>query len=164
MSLQDNIKNWWGSLLDRERQMLMIGGILVAILFVYEVIWSPLSDAVEDKKTAITTQQQLLRYLQHASQTITQLKAEGIQVGATQSDLLSLVEQTLSQQELSAYLKQVQQPQQKQVALTFEKVPFDKLMQWAQLLVTTHGVRVMQLSATRLAVIGTADVKMTLTQ
>ena len=158
-----NIKNWWGNLLDRERQVLTIAGVFVGVLFIYSVTWSPLSDAVQDRKIEVTTQQQLLRYLQHASSTIAQLKAEGIQVStASNADLLSLAEQTLSQQALSSYLKQVQQPQQNQIVLTFENVPLDKLMQWVQMLATTHGVRVTQLSADRLPVIGTANVKMTL--
>ena len=163
MSAFDNIKNWWGNLLDRERQMLTIGGIVVGVLFIYGVIWSPLSDAVQDHKTAVTTQEKLLRYMQQTSSTIAALKAEGIQVSAaSNADLLSLAESTLSQQQLSSYLKQVQQPAQNQIVFTFENVPFDKLMQWLQTLAITHGVRVTQLSAERLPMIGTANVKMTL--
>ncbi|HLB56088.1 MAG TPA: type II secretion system protein M [Coxiellaceae bacterium] len=163
MNVPDNIKNWWGGLLDRERQMLMIGGIAVGIFLIYAAIWSPLSDAVQDRKTEVVTQRKLLHYLQNASSTITELKTEGIQVSAaSNADLLSLAEQTLSQQDLSNFLKQVQQPKQNQIALTFQSVPFDKLMQWLQTLATQHGVRVTQLSAQRLAMIGTANVKMTL--
>lgn len=163
MNVPSNIKNWWGNLLDRERQLITIAGLVVGILFIYGVIWSPLSDAVQDRKTEVTTQEKLLHYLQHVSFTISRLKSEGIQVNAaSNADLLSLAEQTLSQQELSSYLKQVQQPKQNQIALTFDNVPFDKLMQWLQTLTTSQGVRVTQLSAQRLPVIGTANVKITL--
>ena len=158
-----NMKQWWENLLERERQMLTVGGILGGILFVYVVIWSPLSDAVQDRKTEVTTQQQLLQYLQKTSATILQLKAEGVQATATENaDILALTEQSLSQQGLSNFLKQVQQPQPNQVALTFEKIPFDKLMQWLQTITTTQGVRVNELNATKLPVIGTANVTLTL--
>lgn len=163
MNVPDNIKNWWGGLQDREQKILTVCGIAVGIFLIYAVIWSPLSNAVQDKKTEVITQRKLLRYLQHASSTITELKTEGIQVSAaSNADLLSLAEQTLSQQDLSHFLKQVQQPKQNQITLTFEKVPFDKLMQWVQTLATQQGVRVTQLSAQRLQVIGIANVKMTL--
>lgn len=163
VNVPDNIKNWWGGLLDRERHMLTVGGILVGIFLIYAAIWSPLSNAVQDKKTEVVTQRKLLRYLQHASSTISELKTEGIHVSAaSNADLLSLAEQTLSQQDLSHFLKQVQQPTQNQIALTFENAPFDKLMQWVQTLATQQGVRVTQLSAQRLPMIGTANVKMTL--
>src|SRR3990167_1014199 len=162
MNVPDNIKNWWGGLLDRERQMLMIGGIAVGIFLIYAAIWSQLSDAVQDRKTEVVTQRKLLHYLQNASSTITELKTEGIQVSAaSNADLLSLAEQTLSQQDLSNFLKQVQQPKQNQIALTFQSVPFDKLMQWLQTLATQHGVRVTQLSAQGLVMLGRANVRMT---
>ena len=125
-----SLKTWWENLADRERHIVAIGCVVVGVLFIYTAIWSPLSDAVADRKMQVTTHRELLHYLQHASQTISQLKTQGIVVDAKGDiDLLSLVEQTLSQQDLSAYLKQVQQPQQNQIALTFEGVPFDKLMQ-----------------------------------
>lgn len=158
-----NLKNWWENLSDRERQLMLIGGIVVGVLFIYMAIWRPLSDVVADRKLQVTTHRQLLHYLQHASQTISQLKTEGIVVDAKGSvDLLSLAEKTLSQQALSTYLKQVQQPQQNQIVLTFEDVPFDQLMQWLQMMTTKHGVAVKQFTATRLPMIGTANVQVTL--
>ncbi len=159
-----NIRAWWEGLLDRERQMVSIGAAIVGVLMIYALIWSPLSDAVADRKTQVESQQHLLIYLQQASAKITRLKASGISVDATvdNAGLLALVEQTLGSQQLNSYLKQVQQPQQNQITLTFEKVPFDKLMQWLQMLSTSHGIHVQNLSATRLVVIGTADVQMVL--
>jgi general secretion pathway protein M len=158
MNIQ-TIKNWWENLLDRERQMLTVGGIVVGILVIYAAIWTPLSNAVQDRKMAVMTQQRLLNYLQKSSATIQQLKAEGVQASVSDNvDLLSLTEQSLSQEGLSSYLKQVQQPEKNHVALTFEKVPFDKLMQWLQEMTTSHGVSVTQLNASRLPEIGTANV------
>lgn len=158
-----NLKSWWENLSDRERQMVSIGGVIVGVLFVYMTIWSPLSDAVADRKMQVTTHRQLLQYLQRASQTIAQLKSDGIVVDSSGNvDLLSLAEQTLSQQSLSTYLKQVQQPQQNQIALTFKNVPFDKLMQWLQTMTTQHDIKVQQFTAKRLPTIGTANVQMTL--
>lgn len=157
------IKNWWENLLDRERQVLVVGGILCGVLVVYAALWSPLSSAVQDRKMEVIAQRQLLHYLQKTSATIRQLKAEGIHVNASDTvNLLSLTEQSLSQQALSVYLKQVQQPEKNQVALTFEKIPFDKLMQWLQVLETSQGIRVSQMTATRLSIIGTANVTLVL--
>src|SRR3990167_11000482 len=121
MNVPQSVKNWWGNLLDRERQMIMVCSVVVGILFIYSALWSPLSDAVMDKKTEITNQQQLLRYLNLASSKITLLKSEGIEIGAgDNANLLSFTEQTLTQLQLSTYLKQVQQPKQNEVSLTFK--------------------------------------------
>lgn len=159
-----NIQNWWDSLQDRERQMLSVGGIIGGILFVYAVLWNPLSDAVDNQKMALQSQQQLLHYIHRASATISQYKAMGITVETTSNSdgLLSLVEQTAASAQLSDHLKQVQQTAKNQLSLTLENVPFDSLLQWLQALSTSHGVRVSEFSATRLPTDGVANVKMVL--
>ncbi len=158
-----NLKNWWENLLDRERQLITVCGVVVGILFIYGVIWSPLSDAVADRETEVSSQRQLLSYLKKSSVEIQQLKASGIQVNSVgQTDLLSLAEQTISQQGFSDQLKQVKQLKPNQIALTFENVSFDKLVQWIQMLATTQGVRVDTFNATRLPVVGAANVQVTL--
>lgn len=162
MTFLDDVKNWWENLLDRERRMLTIGIIVLSILIIYALIWSPLSGAVTDYKTQIESQRTLLIYLKKAQAKITEMKAQGIQPAATSDNVLSLVEQTLSQQALSVYLKQVQQPKPNQVALSFEKVPFDKLMSWLQMMIMQHGAAVLKMQAMRLPVIGSATVTITL--
>lgn len=160
-----NIRNWWDTLQDRERHVLSISGLIGGILFIYMVMWSPLSNAVDDRKIQVQSQQQLLQYIHHANATIAQYKAMGITVENTSSNangLLSLVEQTAAAAQLSAHLKQVQQTAKNQLSLTFENVPFDPLLQWLQTLSTTHGVRVSEISATRLPTLGVVNVKMVL--
>lgn len=159
-----NIKIRWDNLLDRERQILSIGGVLVGILFIYAVIWSPLSNAVANQKTRLQSQQQLLQYIQNANRLIAQYKASGIavHVATTDTNLLSEAQKTLSKQGLSVFLKQVQQPTSNQLSLTFDAVPFDHLMAWLENLTTTRGVKVLQLSATRLPEMGMAEVKVVL--
>lgn len=158
-----NLKNWWENLLDRERKILSVSGGALAILLIYALIWSPLSGAVLDKEKEVSSQQQVLQYLRHVAETVQQIKSSGVNLQATVSgDLLTAAEQTLSQQDLSSYLKQVQQQKQNQLSLTFEKVPFDELMQWLQTFSVTHAARITQLSATRLPVMGEANVKIVL--
>lgn len=159
-----NIRAWWDSLLERERRILSIGGVLVGIFLLYVVIWSPLSNAVSNAKTRAQSQQQLLRYLQNAEKLIAQYKALGIATHAeiTRADLLSEAQETLSKQGLSSFLKQVQQPTSNQLSLTFDAVPFDHLMAWLENLTTTRGVKVLQLSATRLPEMGMVEVKVVL--
>lgn len=158
-----NLKDRWDSLLERERKIVLLGGAAVAIIFFYMALWSPLSDAVADSKVSVHSKQSLLQFLKTSAQRIAQFKAEGVSVTtAAHVELLTLVEQTLSTQQLSTYLKQVQQPKPTQIALTFQNVPFDKLMQWLQMLSTSHNVSVVQFSAVRSPTLGTAMVTVTL--
>ena len=157
------LKMRWENLQERERRAVIWGGMLVGIVFFYGVLWSPLSDAVFDRKEQLQSQINLLHFLRQASKRVDELKSSGIQINAvSQENVLSVVEQTVSQQKLSVFLKQVSQPQDNQVMLTFEKVPLDKLMGWVQLVSLTQGIRVLSLSALRTPEAGTADVKMVL--
>ena len=164
MNIQTNFKQWWDNLHERERKIVLFGAIALIIVLVYLIIWSPLSDAVAQRKKAVHSQQALLHYLHGASVEIQTLKAQGIStsISPAQTDLLTLVEQSASSQQLSTYLKQVEQPQPNQISLTFDNVPFDNLLRWLEMLSTTHGVNVIQMNATRLGTPGLANVTMTL--
>ena len=157
------IKVWWENLSDHDRKVVSIGGIVAGILFIYILIWSPLSHAVSNEKKSIQSSQSLLTYLQQSAVKIQAFQAGGVSATMqTPGALLTTVETTLASQQLSSFLNQVQQPQDNQAELTFEKVPFDKLMQWLQTLWTTSGVSVVAFSANPQPMIGTADVTMTL--
>lgn len=157
-----NIKSWWDNQSERDRRIAFVGGIVIVILVVYVVLWNPISTAASSNKKAVRVQQSLLQYLHTTGKHIRQLRAEGMIVAsATPVNLLTLIEQTLAAQKLSIYLKQVQQLKPTQIALTFEKVPFDQLMQWLQALSIAKNVSVTQFSATRAAV-GIANVTMTI--
>lgn len=159
-----NMREWWDGLLERERRIVSVGSVIVAVLLVYALIWSPLSDSVLDRKTQIVSQKQLLVFLRHASEKIVSLRASGVVISAdgANNNLLGVVEQTLASQQLSSYLKQIQQADQNQIELMFKGVPFDKFMQWLQVLIVKHDLHVARLTATRLGTIGTVDVQLSL--
>ncbi|EKD91995.1 MAG: hypothetical protein ACD_29C00258G0002 [uncultured bacterium] len=75
---------------------------------------------------------------------------------------MTTIESTLATQQLSSFLNQVQQPQDNQAELTFENVPFDKLMQWLQTIWAANSISVVAFSATPQTVVGIGDVTMTL--
>ena len=156
------MKAWFNNLVPREQWVVLIGGVIIAVLLIYVALWNPLSTTVSDYQNQVRSQQQLLAYMQQAAAHIQALKASGIEVSVTQGDLLTVAEQTLAEKKLSVFLKQVQQPQHDQIDLIFEKVPFDQLIAWVQTLSAHDDVQVLQLSATRLPLVGTADVKIVL--
>lgn len=163
-NLISHLKNQWENLLPKERYIITIGASMTVVVLLYACIWSPLSDAVLHRKAQAASRQELLIEMQKASQKIMQFKTQGISVDTApiRNGLLAFIEQSLTSQHLSNYLKQVQQTQNNQITLTFENVPFDQLMQWMQSMVMIHSLRVKNLSAVRLAVTGTANVQIVL--
>jgi len=158
-----NIKLWWENLSERDQLVLGVGGTISLILIIYLFIWTPLSDAVVHETIQMKKQQSLLRYLQQSYLKIQAFQAGGVsETEKTSGPLLTVVESSLASQQLSSFLQQVQQSQDNQMQLTFQKVPFDKLMRWLQTLWTTNGISVTTFSASRLPVMGIVDAEIIL--
>ncbi len=156
------LKDWWQNLAERERRMLSIGGVVVGVLFLYAVIWSPLDGAVSTQRESLQRQVSLLGYLHHASDTIKQLRARGIQIiPDDKQDVTTHAEVVFSSQSVSAFMKQVHQPAANMVSFTFESAPFDKLIHALHVLAKSD-VTVVQFYADRKKQSGLADVRVTL--
>ena len=56
------LKNWFFALSKREQYTVAVGGILVAVLLFYWLIWSPLSAHVDGLRQNVSDHQQLLVY------------------------------------------------------------------------------------------------------
>jgi general secretion pathway protein M len=162
----NQFKLWWSGLQDRERWVLMIGGFFLTMFVLYSAIVGPLLSTVSDYRRQVTNARTLLAFMQKTSEKIMTLQAQGIHISTApvSSNLLTLVEQSATQHQLSVYLKEVKQVDHTQVSLTFEKVPFDACMRWLQLLLTNDGVKMVSFTATRLPTLGTAQVQVTLSK
>ena len=156
------IKDWWQNLAEREQRIVQIGGIAVGVLLLYVWIWTPLTTAVDRQRDSIQKQAQLLTYLHQASATINRLRASGIRVISDDTqDVTTQAESVFSSHGVSAFIKQVQQPEANSVIFVLESVPFDELMRALHAL-TLSGVKIVAFSSVRQSVSGTADVRVTL--
>lgn len=142
----------WMQLKLRERFFVIAGMVFVVVLVVEFFVWSPLVQARDRLQSQVHAQQQMLLWMHHASRRIRTLKAAGFrELHATQENLLVTAEQSLQQQKLSRYLSGVQQPQPRQLNLTFNKIPFDTMMTWLQMLWTDHAINVQAITVKRVA-------------
>lgn len=162
--MRDFIKSWWESLAEREKKMIVAGGLFLAIFLFYTVVWNPLSGSVSILQSQINQDREVLQYLEKGSLKIDNYRLQGISavVNSSNQDILSIVEETLSKAQLSTYLKQVQQPQKNQIQLTFENVPLDQWMGWLQQCLSSQGMVIVSLQATRSTAPGTAMISVLL--
>lgn len=156
------IKEWWNNLAEREQRLISVGAVVGVILLGYLLVWTPLSSTVASLRDDISSQEQLLSYLNSASQAIDRLRAAGIVVVTdTSQDVTTQAENMFSAQGVSAFVKQVQQPATDEATFTLESVPFDKLMHALHALAQSN-VHVMNFTAIRQSESGVADVTLTL--
>lgn len=160
----DFIKSWWENLAEREKKMVLVAGIFLAIFIFYTFLWSPLSSSVSQLKFHVNENRALLRYLEKASVKIDRYQSEGVTatVNPSTQNILLAVEETLSRHQLSSYLKQVQQPQKNQIQLVFNNVPLDQWMGWLQECLSTQEMVIVSMQVTRSATPGGAVISLVL--
>jgi len=138
------MKAWLMGLEANERHMLLGGGGLLLVMFLYVAIWEPLTDSAESLRVSTAEQETLLAWMRGAAQEVKQLRRRGGQQSkpASGGSLLSLVDRTAKSGGLGKALKRVQPDGDTKVRVWLEAASFDDLVRWLTALETRHGVHV----------------------
>jgi len=138
------MKAWLMGLEATERRMLLGGGGLLLVMFLYVGIWEPLTESVESLRVSTAEQETLLAWMRGAAQEVKQLRGRSGQQAkpASGGSLLSLVDRTAKSGGLGTELKRVQPEGDTKVRVWLEAASFDALVRWLTALETRHGVHV----------------------
>ena len=151
----------------RERQMLIIGSIVLLVLALYAFTYQPIIDAQQRIHSAIETQQTLHQQLQAiASQAaILRSHAPSTAVMDESQSLLGSIELSSDQANIKACIQRLTPEGQDKVALWVEHCDFDKLMGWLIQLDQQYAIFVQQTALNREPnSVGLATGKITLTR
>lgn len=143
---------WWASLQQREQQLLTGAGVVVVIALFYGLIWQPLHQARIDQQLAAKGAAEQLQWLQ------SQLPKLGNTAVSpkTQGSLTDVVSQTAGRYQVQVSRMQ---PQNDQLQLSLEDLPFDQLLRWLHELQYQQGVTLVQLNIARSDVPGQVRVR-----
>jgi general secretion pathway protein M len=138
------MKAWFNSREINERRMLIGGGSLLLVMFLYIGIWEPLNNKVDALRVSTAEQQSLLTWMRSAAQEVKQLRGRGGQQAKSASggSLLSLVDRTAKSGRLGKELKRVQPDGESKVRVWLEAASFDDIVSWLTVLESRHGVSV----------------------
>lgn len=143
---------WWASLQQREQQLLSAAAVVVAIALFYGLIWQPLHQARLDQQQAAKGAAEQLQWLHSQlpklSNTAASPKAQG--------SLTEVVSQTAGRYQVQVSRMQ---PQNDQLQLSLDDVPFEQLLRWLHELQYQHGVTLVQLDIARAEVPGVVRVR-----
>jgi len=157
------MKSWFNGLEANERRMLIVGGGLLAVMFLYMGIWEPLTNKVETLRVSTTEQIALLAWMRSSAQEVKQLRGRGNNQQAKPASgqsLLSLVDRTAKSGRLGTALKRVQPDGDEKVGVWLEAANFDDLVRWLAALETRHGVRVVSSVFQALEASGSVDARL----
>lgn len=158
------LQTWWRDRAPRERQVLLIGAALCALLLGWALLWYPLAQARHTLRARLVAQQQNLDFMRHAQGRI---KALGVRDkhGAAQrkgQSLLALADSSARAAKLAGQIKRIDPLDQKRVRIEFARVDFDVLAGWLQGLQRNYGIHAEDVSIDRVQGIGLVDAHITL--
>src|SRR3989338_4707435 len=155
-----NFQEWWDNLSLREKQTMSLGSVVVILLLVYEIIWSPFTNKVTHLREQVRHNQELLIWMRQTDQQLQQLattsKAKPVQLTGS---LLSTVQEQMKKNPLAQHATQLRQTENDSVQLNLQKVSFDQLIVFLTTLWNQYHIIVTQLTVIPTATSGevTAD-------
>lgn len=149
----------------RERVMVAIGAVVVAITLVYLLLWEPAANARTRQATALADERALAERLETIGVAVQKARASG--VGAIQGrgqSLLTLVDQLGKSAELGKAPTRMQPEGDTEVKVWFEDVPFDALVRWMNTLESRYGMQISAAELERRAGAGLVNARLTVTR
>lgn len=137
--MKQQIQNWWASLATREQQLVSIAAVVLGVGALYWFIWQPLQQGYVNKRQALTQAQLQLAKLQQALPQLQQAGASEGRVGGSLAQIVSNSSRTYN------IRVSRMQPQNDQLQLVLEDVPFEQLLRWLDQLQSTNGVKLVSL-------------------
>jgi len=155
------VKEWFTSLAPRERAMVSIAAVVVALALVYAVAWGPLASSVSRLQQSVEEQQGLKQWMQQSAAEVNQLRGAA---GASDDhrSLLAVVDQTSKQSQLGPAVKRIEPDGQELVRVSLEQASFDDMMTWLGSLQRSFGVSVADVSIDRQSDSGRVNARITL--
>ena len=156
------MKAWFDALAPRERIMVSIAVVVVALLLVYAAAWSPLASSVTSLRESVDEQQSLKQWMQQSAAEVNRLRSTVGGGAGDRRSLLAVVDQTSKQSQLAPAVKRIEPDGQELVRVSLEQVAFDDLVTWLGNLQRSFGVSVADVSIERQADSGRVNVRLTL--
>jgi general secretion pathway protein M len=161
------MKTWWMNLADRERRVLQVGALLLALLAGYVLVWEPLQQSRQDWQRRAEAADASLHWMRAAAGQVLQRRGQAGAIAAPLDDgrsLLARIDGGAREAGLGGALLRVEPIGPDQVRVQFQQAGFDALMGWMEGLALQHGVRVSELSVQRSQGVGQVDARMMLEQ
>ncbi|MFC4698620.1 type II secretion system protein GspM [Glaciecola siphonariae] len=120
------VKQWFLQLSERERVLVLAASGVSLIVLFYYLLWAPLNNALDTQHAGLEADRKLLVWVQEQSSRAKLLQSTG-QVTRFSGSLTQLVNQTTRSANISVSRLQ---PQDDELQVWIDEVPFNALMQW----------------------------------
>ena len=125
------MKDWFDSLDPRERQFVLGGTVIVAIVLIYGFAWVPFDKQYKELEADVSSLEQSIADLRPIRAMLQNSGSSGsVAVPQNQQSPIIIVDQTLRGRGLDRYRKRSQPSGSNGIRIEFENVAFDDLVIW----------------------------------
>ncbi|PTU31929.1 hypothetical protein CJD38_04390 [Stenotrophobium rhamnosiphilum] len=162
-AVMTQLQDWFRTLAPRERLLVSVGGVVIAITILYLGIWEPLSKAHDKRETDLAASQALAQRLEVIASTVQKAQANGggpvINNGAS---LLSTVDQASKSGTLGKPLSRIQPEGDSEVKVWVDAVNFEALVRWISELESRNGISIKTADVEKSTLPGTVNARLSL--
>lgn len=137
------MKDWFDNLEQREKRTLIGGGVALAILMVYFLVWDPFINGMVRLEKNIDSQRQSLSWMRDSAQEAKQLKTQNrsLPAGADSGQsILAVIDRTAKAAKLGGSVKRIRPDGKTKAQVWLEDAPFNDLIPWLEQLQKRQGI------------------------
>lgn len=150
------------NLSERDRLVILYGGIIVGLLLFYFLIWSPLSEKNDDLIQSNAQTRELIDWMQKAKGQLIQLHQQSKNKTSSAASLLSTIEQSIKRDRLDSTNPDIKQQEKSRVQVTFGEVDFVTVMRWIQDVQSASASKIVKVSIQKASKPGMVHLDITL--
>lgn len=154
MSKLDQAKRWLASLSERERRMVIWGGVAAAVFLFFVILVLPLYTTASRAAVRVAQKKDDLVWMRSVAG---ELQAAGPVTESTGESLLVLIDQSARQSGLGSSLSGSQPSGTGGIRVRLDAAPFDAVVAWIALLQQQHAVMVESATIDRASVPGAVN-------
>ena len=155
---------WLQTLSARDRRVLAVGSVVVALLVGWAFVWYPLARARVQLQARVRQEQTDLAWMRASAGELAALRSKGArgQIDRQGKSLFALADVSARGAGLASALKRVEPTGPKSVRVNLENANFDALIDWIDALARDYAVQTTDLSADRVDGIGLVNARVVL--
>jgi general secretion pathway protein M len=139
------MKEWFNQLEARERKIVIAGGILLVVLGVYALMWTPFVSGLENLRKSTVEKQELLVWMQDAAQEVKTLRAQNpkqINQGGAEQSILGVIDRTAKQSKLGSAVKRVKPEGSTKAHVWLEDAVFNDVIRWLENMDNRQNIKI----------------------
>lgn len=156
------MKEWFETLQERERLIIIAAGVLLVPLLLYLLLWEPLSKSISNLQTSINAAEGQVRWMQAASLEVKDLRKSGNAPQASGGSMINSVESSANGAGLRSAIQRMEPQGSNKISLEMRDADFDALILWLGQLEKKFGINASQFNATPSRNPGRVDARISL--